>query len=84
MKKGALSHLAETGELSVRVTPGASAESVAETDAGLAIRVTAPPADGQANKAVQKLLARALGLPKSRLTLVRGHSARDKTFRIEP
>jgi len=31
---------------------------------------------------VQKILAKALGIPKSRLTLIRGQTSRDKVFRI--
>ena len=37
---------------------------------------------GPLRKAAQKLLAKALGLPKSRLELIRGQTSRDKVFRI--
>ncbi|SFP81379.1 DUF167 domain-containing protein [Tranquillimonas alkanivorans] len=80
-----LSEQARPGaEIVVRVTPKASRDAV-EVDAGgvLRIRVTVAPEGGKANAAVQKLLARALGVPKSRLTLVRGAKARDKVFRVE-
>ena len=69
--------------IAVRVTPRASRDGVdAETDP-LRIYVTAPPEDGKANEAVQKLLAKSLGIAKSRLTLVRGQTSRDKVFRID-
>ena len=45
--------------------------------------MTAPAEGGKANRAVTKLLAGALGVPKSRLTLVRGTTARDKVFRLD-
>jgi uncharacterized protein YggU (UPF0235/DUF167 family) len=32
---------------------------------------------------VQKLLAKQLGLAKSRLTLIRGQTSRDKVFRVD-
>ncbi len=84
MKKGALSAwYVPGGELVVRVTPGASRETIAEDDGGLKVSVTAPPENGKANQAVQKLLARALGIPKTRLTLLRGAGSRLKTFRME-
>ena len=41
------------------------------------------PEDGKANAAVIKLLAKALGVAKSRLVLVRGATSRDKLFRID-
>ncbi|MWD26840.1 DUF167 domain-containing protein [Aquicoccus sp. SCR17] len=78
-----LSHLARDGaEIAVRVTPRASRNAVEAEGGTIRVRVTAPPEDGKANVAVQKLLAKALGLPKSRLVLVRGATARDKVFRV--
>lgn len=78
-----LSHLAVTGTtLRVRVSAGASRDRVTVAEAGLRVHVTAAPEAGKANAAVQRLLARALGLPKSKLTLVRGMTARDKVFAI--
>ena len=83
-EKGALAHLARAGaEIAVRATPGASRDSVETDGVALAIRTTAPPEAGKANAAVQKLLARALGVPKSRLTLLRGARSRDKVFRLD-
>lgn len=48
----------------------------------LSIRVRAIPSDGRANEAVAELLASRLDVPRSKLTLLRGASARLKTFRI--
>lgn len=79
-----LSHAALPGTLlDVRVTPGATRERIVEgADGALAIHVTAPPSDGKANAAVIKLLAKALGVPKSRIELVRGATSRSKLLRI--
>ena len=33
--------------------------------------------------AVRKILAKAMGLAKTRLTLIRGATSRDKTFRVD-
>lgn len=84
MKKGELSHLVAPGvDLNVRVTPKAGRNAVRETGTGLAVQVTEAPENGKANAAVQKLLARALGVAKTRLVLVRGDTARDKVFRLD-
>jgi uncharacterized protein len=83
MKKGQLSHLASPGaEIAVRVTPKASKNAVVVAETGLRVSVTTVPEDGKANAAVIKLLASALGVPKSRLTLIRGATSRDKVFRL--
>ncbi|MGY9046369.1 hypothetical protein P775_02965 [Puniceibacterium antarcticum] len=84
MIKGELTHLATPGTtLTVRVTPKASSNRVIEEDDSLRVYVTAVPAGGEANAAVQKILAKALGLAKTRLTLVKGATSREKVFRID-
>jgi Uncharacterised ACR, YggU family COG1872. len=40
------------------------------------------PADGAANKAVQRLLAEALTVAPYRLALIRGHTSRKKVFQL--
>jgi len=45
-------------------------------------RVAAPPVGGQANAALVKLLAKRLGVPKSRISVIRGETARDKVVRV--
>lgn len=66
----------------VRVTPKARQNTLEDGDP-LKIRVSAPPADGQANAAVRKLLAKALGVAPGRLTLLRGAASRDKLFQLD-
>lgn len=70
--------------LKVRVTPRASRNEVVRWDGEtLYVRVTAPPAEGQANEACRDLLAKVLNVPKSRISLIQGAHSRDKTFRME-
>jgi uncharacterized protein YggU (UPF0235/DUF167 family) len=70
--------------LTVRVTPRADVDRVGPFAAGvLQVRVTRPPADGQANEAVRALVARALGLRRSAVTLTGGMRARTKRLAID-
>ncbi len=79
-----LSHLARAGaEIAVRVTPKASRDRIVVEDGAIRVYVTVVPEDGKANQAVVKLLSKALGVPKSALTLIRGAAARDKVFRLD-
>jgi uncharacterized protein YggU (UPF0235/DUF167 family) len=48
----------------------------------LKVRVSAPPADGEANAAVIALIAKAVGRPKSSVRLAAGASSRVKTLEI--
>jgi hypothetical protein len=70
--------------LHVRVTPRASRDAVEgfDLEGTLRIRVTAPPADGEANAAVTRLLAHALRVPSRDVVLVSGASARTKQFDV--
>jgi uncharacterized protein YggU (UPF0235/DUF167 family) len=79
-----LSDLAQPGRtLTLRVTPKASRNAIERDGDVLRVYVTTVPENGKANAAVHKLLAKALGVPKSRLTLTRGDTARDKQFRLD-
>lgn len=74
--------------LSVRVTPKASANRIKpeqRADGSLLLRVyvTVVPEDGKANKAVIALLAKELGIAKSRLTITHGLADKNKIIRIE-
>ncbi len=70
-------------KLHLRVTPGARRNALVRTTGDqFRISVTAAPEKGKANAAVLKLLARSLGVPKSRLRIVRGDTGRDKTVEI--
>ena len=71
-------------DLEIAVVPRASADRVGPyRDGVLRVRVTRPPADGEANRAVLRLVARALGLPPSQLVLVAGDRARRKRVRVD-
>ncbi|MEZ5796516.1 MAG: DUF167 domain-containing protein [Paracoccaceae bacterium] len=78
-----LTALARPGaEIAVRVTPNARAAGITPGDP-LRIAVTEVPEDGKATEAVRALLARAMGVAKTRLVLLRGATARDKLFRLD-
>ena len=75
-------------EVRVRVTPRGGRDAIegitalADGRRALAIRVRAVPENGAANAAVQRLIARELGLPASTVGLEAGTTARIKTFAI--
>ena len=46
------------------------------------MKLTAPPVEGKANKAVIELLAEKLGVPKREIEIVSGKTGRLKTIRI--
>jgi uncharacterized protein (TIGR00251 family) len=67
----------------IRVAPRAASSLIGgERDGALVVRVTAPPAEGAANTAVLRILAKALDLPPSQVRLVRGAKARTKVVSV--
>jgi len=69
--------------LKVHAKPRASRDEFAGvTGDALKIRITAPPVDGKANARLIEFLAQHFGVAKSRISLVRGHNAHIKRFRI--
>jgi uncharacterized protein YggU (UPF0235/DUF167 family) len=79
-----LSHLARPGAtLAIRVTPNARRAGMELVDGQIRIAVTETPEAGKATEAARAALAKALGVAKTRLTLVRGAAARDKLFRLD-
>jgi len=71
-------------ELELAVVPRSAVDRVGPfTDGVLRVRVTRPPAGGEANRAVVRLVARALGLAPTRVTLVAGARGRRKRVRLD-
>ena len=79
-----LSRLATTGtRFTVRVTPKASRNRIVlDEDGMIRVYVTTVPEGGKATAAVVKLLAKAIGVAKSDLTLVRGATERTKVCQV--
>jgi len=68
----------------VRVAPRASRNRVIGIqDGALKVALTAPPVDGAANEALRKLLAKALGVAKSEVEILRGDRSRIKLLRVQ-
>ena len=68
----------------VHLTPRSARDEVLGFEGGvLRARVMAPPVEGRANEALLRLLANALGVPKSALRIVRGQRSREKLVAVE-
>jgi len=80
--------LADDGaRFAVRLTPRARRDEIAgvvEVDGkpALAVRLTAPPVEGAANKALIAFLAERLGVPKSAVAIEAGEKSRLKIVRV--
>lgn len=67
----------------VRVQPRSSQDRIAGLHGGaIKIMLTAPPVEGKANERLIAFLARKLKIPQSALTILSGHTSRDKQVHI--
>lgn len=71
------------GRLRIKATPGARQDAMKIEQGQLIIKTRAKPQDGAANRALCEMIARAFGIARSRCHLLRGDTAREKTFRLE-
>jgi uncharacterized protein (TIGR00251 family) len=82
----ALAHAVDGGLLiRVRAAPKAKREGIEGEITGprgpaLKIAVAAPPSDGRANARLIEILAKALDVPKSAVSIRTGTASRDKTI----
>jgi uncharacterized protein (TIGR00251 family) len=73
----------DAAELAVRVKAGSGPDRVLGLrDGVLQLRISAPPVDGRANRALCRLIARHLGVPPSTVQIARGRRSREKLIRL--
>ena len=71
-------------ELPLHVQVRARRNEIAGVHNGaLKLRISAPPVDDAANRAIIAFFASLLAIPKSRLQIVSGYKSRDKVLRIQ-
>ncbi len=70
-------------DIKIKVLPRSSGNRIIGREGDVfKVKVTAPPVEGMANKALIKLLAKRLGLPKGNIEIIAGNRSRLKSIRI--
>jgi uncharacterized protein (TIGR00251 family) len=71
-------------EISLRVHPNAARNGVVGFADGVwRLKIAAPPVKGRANRELITFLAQKLGLSKGSLTIIKGHTSRNKVIAID-
>jgi uncharacterized protein len=69
--------------LEVKVTPGAARSQIGDVREGvLQVKIGAPPVRGKANRELIDFLARALGVSRAAVSIVRGGTGRNKLVEV--
>jgi len=70
--------------IKLRAQPGASRNQiVTDAEGALKVKITAAAVEGAANRALIKLLSKALSVPKSSIAIRSGETSRDKVVFVE-
>ena len=70
--------------LAVRLRPRGRGDALLGiADGVLQARVSAPPVDGRANRALCQLIAKRVGVAPSKVSVLRGQRSRDKLVLVE-
>jgi hypothetical protein len=71
-------------KLRIKVKPASKTdEIIREADGSLRVKIKAQPVEGKANKYLIGYLSEVLGLPKSKIVLLKGETNSFKTLEIE-
>ena len=71
-------------EIRLHVLPRAKRSEIAGVHNGaLKLKITAPPVDDAANRAIIEFFSKMLDIPRSSLHIQSGSKSRDKTFQIK-
>lgn len=71
-------------QLHIRVLPRSSRNEIVGTmaDGAIKIKLTAAPVSGEANKKLIELLSKKFGIAKSKITIIKGKTSKNKVIEI--
>jgi len=76
--------MGKSARIDVHLQPrGVRDELLGWRDGVLRAKVSAPPVDGKANKALCRLIAKRVGVAPARVSVVRGGKSRNKVVQVE-
>ncbi|MDR1327961.1 MAG: DUF167 domain-containing protein [Heliobacteriaceae bacterium] len=73
----------EEVKLQVRITPNASRNEVTQDGDLLKVKLTAPPVDGKANKALLEILSKYFKIPKTSIKIIKGETSKNKLLLLK-
>ena len=69
--------------LRLRISPNASKNQFIFTDDMIKLKITAQPIENKANKAVIEYLSKLFKVPKTKITILKGDTSKEKTLLIK-
>ena len=69
--------------INIRISPNASKNEFIRNGDEIKVKITAPPVDGKANKALVEFLSKSFKVPKTYIEIVKGETSKDKSILIK-
>jgi uncharacterized protein (TIGR00251 family) len=69
--------------IDITVTPKSSKSLIVLEEGRVKVKLNSPPVDGKANEECIRLFAKALGLPKSTISIIKGEKGRQKLISVD-
>lgn len=69
--------------IKVKIIPNSSRNAIIVEDGTVKVKVTAQPIENKANKALIEFLSKKINVPKSKIEILKGLTAKEKTILVK-
>ncbi len=66
----------------LRILPNSSKNEIIKSEDVIKVKITSPPVDGKANKALIEYLSKSFKIPKTSFKIIKGETSKDKTLMV--
>ena len=66
----------------LRILPNSSKNEIIKSEDIIKVKITSPPVDGKANKALIEYLSKSFKIPKTSFKIIKGETSKDKTLMV--
>lgn len=66
----------------LRILPNSSKNEIIKSEDVIKVKITSPPVDGKANKALIEYLSKNFKIPKTSFKIIKGETSKDKTLMV--
>ncbi len=66
----------------LRILPNSSKNEIIKSEGVIKVKITSPPVDGKANKALIEYLSKNFKIPKTSFKIIKGETSKDKTLMV--
>lgn len=69
--------------VNIKISPNSSKNEIIKDGENIKIKITSPPVDGKANKALIEYLSKNFKIPKTSIKILKGETSKEKVILFE-